>query len=353
MPEDLRHADPSASHPVPRVLRLTVEYAGAHFAGWQFQPDARTVQGELEQALAVIERKPVRVQGASRTDAGVHALGQVASFETTTGVTCGRVLRGLNKLLPDDVVIREVVEAPAGFNARFSARGKHYRYRICDTKYRSPTALATAWHVPGPLDLEAMRAAAARFVGIHDFVALASKSISRYADEPTIRKVCEINLSRQPGVAWGDGSRCTAAGGATDEGCDERPIIAVDVVGTSFLYRMVRAIAGTLVQVGRGLRTPESVDTILSTRDRRTAGPAAPAEGLFLMRVLYEDAVDNAESSGSRADRTFDHTVEPSSSEGVPREGHDHRSAHERARHDQDVCRGEGREARSLLRSAP
>lgn len=346
MPEDLRHADPSASLPVPRVLRLTVEYSGAHFAGWQLQPDARTVQGEIEEALAVIERKPVRIQGASRTDAGVHALGQVASFETTTGVTCGRILRGLNKLLPDDVVIRDVAEAPPGWNARFSARGKHYRYRVCDTKFRSPTELPTAWHVSGPLDLDAMRVAAARFIGTHDFVAFASKSISRYADEPTVRTVKEITLTRQPGVAWGDGA-----------GTAERPIIAIDVVGTSFLYRMVRAIAGTLVQVGRGLRTPESVDEILSTRDRRTAGPAAPAEGLFLMRVLYEDAVIDAETSGSRAGRTSDHLVEPSSSEsdpeGVPREGHDHRSPHERPRHDQDVCRGEGREARSLLRSAP
>lgn len=326
------------SDPVPRVLRLTVEYSGAHFAGWQLQPDARTVQGVLEEALAVIERKPVRVQGASRTDAGVHALGQVVSFETTTGVTCGRVLRGLNKLLPDDLVVRDVVEAPPGFNARFSARGKHYRYRVCDTRYRSPTELAQAWHVQGPLDIDAMRAAAARFVGTHDFVAFASKSISRYGDEPTVRTVREITLSRQPRSGWGDGA-----------GSDERPIIAIDVVGTSFLYRMVRAIAGTLVQVGRGLRTPESVDQILSTRDRRTAGPAAPAEGLFLMSVLYEDAA----ASGSRAGRTFDPLVEPSSSEGVPREGHDHRSPHERARHDQDVCRGEGREARSLLRSAP
>ncbi|MCO5171110.1 MAG: tRNA pseudouridine(38-40) synthase TruA [Planctomycetes bacterium] len=336
MPEDLGPVDAPS---VARALRLTVEYSGTRFAGWQVQPQVRTVQGELERALEVVLREQVRVTGASRTDAGVHALGQVVSLETRAATPLPRLLAGLNALLPDDVAVLDVAEAPPGFSARFAARGKHYRYRILDRRTRSPTEAATAWHVPGPLDLAAMEAAAARLVGRHDFAGLASKG----ADEgrPTVRTIHAITLSRQVVAPWGAPWGGDAAA---------RPIVAIDVTGDGFLYKMVRTIAGTLVQVGKGRRAPESVDAILATRDRRQAGPAAPARGLFLMRVFYEDA--SLGTLGAHASWTSRQPNEPASSEGVPREGDDHRSQHERPRHDPHVRGGEGGEARPLLRSA-
>lgn len=337
VPEDLRPVGDPASVPVPRALRLTVEYSGTRFAGWQVQPQVRTVQGEVERALAVVLREQVRVTGASRTDAGVHALGQVVSLETRAATPLPRLLAGLNALLPEDVAVLDVAEAPPGFSARFAARGKHYRYRIVDRRTRSPTEAATSWHVPGPLDLAAMQAAAARLVGRHDFAGLASKDD---AGRSTVRTVHAITVSRQPGAPWG--------GGPAPEGAS--PVVAIDVTGDGFLYKMVRTIAGTLVQVGRGRRAPESVDAILATRDRRQAGPAAPPQGLFLMRVFYEDA--SVETPGEHASRTSSQPNEPSSSEGVSREGDDHRSQHERPRHDPHVRGGEGGEARPILRSA-
>lgn len=341
MPEDLRTADPTGlmGAPAARVLRLTVEYDGAQFAGWQIQPQARTVQGEVEKALAVVLREQVRLTGASRTDAGVHALGQVASCETRSTVRCERLRGGLDALLPSDVGVLEVAEAPPGWSARFAAKGKHYRYRLLDRRAKSPCEVGTSWHITGGLDVAAMQAAAERFVGTHDFAGFATRSDEQPA-RPTVRTIHAVRVSRQPASPWGD------VPGAP------RPIVAIDVFGDGFLYKMVRTIAGTLVQVGRGRRSPASISEVLVSRDRRAAGPAAPPQGLFLMRVFYDDAL--LEAAGSRATPAgFDHPLERTSTEGVPREGHDHRSAHERPRDDQDVCGGEGRQARSLLRSAP
>jgi tRNA pseudouridine38-40 synthase len=318
VPEDHRTAD----GPVPdeRALRLTVEYSGTRFAGWQVQPEARTVQGELEKALAVVLREQVRLTGASRTDSGVHALGQVCSFTTRSTATLGRVQGGLNALLPEDVSVLDVAQVPLGWSARFAATGKRYRYRILDRRAPSPTEAATAWHVPTSLDLAAMQAAADRLVGTHDFAALASKS----EDEArtTVRTIRSVRVSRQPLSPWGSEA-------------DTLPVVAIDVEGDAFLYKMVRTIAGTLVQVGRGRRPPEDVTTILASRDRRLAGPAAPAHGLFLLRVFYDDA-------------PVSHPHERSRSEGVSCEGLGHRSPHAGPRHDPDVRDGEGREARAL-----
>jgi tRNA pseudouridine38-40 synthase len=308
-----------------------VEYSGTRFAGWQVQPHARTVQGELERALAVVLREPVRLTGASRTDAGVHALGQVASFGTRSEAPLGRIHGALNALLPDDVAVLDVTETSPGWSARFAARGKHYRYRVLDRRAPSPTEAATAWHVPSaaPLDLERMQAAALRLVGTHDFAALASKSDQ--PDRTTVRTLRTVRVSRQPTAPWGrDGGPA--------------PVVAIDVLGDAFLYKMVRAIAGTLVQVGRGRRDPASIDAVLASRDRRQAGPSAPPHGLFLMRVYYDDAP---------LELALDQPHERTRSEGVSREGQHHRPPHERPRDDQDVRGGEGREARSLLRSAP
>ena len=345
MPEGLRTADPTGlTAPAARVLRMTVEYDGAQFAGWQVQPTARTVQGDVEKALAVVLREQVRLTGASRTDAGVHALGQVASCETRSTVTCDRLRGGLDALLPADIGVLEVAEAPPGWSARFAARGKHYRYRILDRRAKSPAEVRTSWHITGGLDVAAMQAAADRLVGTHDFVSFATKvDDDRSGAAPprtTVRTIHAVRVTRQPATPWGDAADAP------------RPIVTIDVFGDGFLYKMVRTIAGTLVQVGRGRRAPASISQALASRDRRAAGPAAPPQGLFLMRVFYDDAL--LEAAGSRTTPAeFDHPLERSSTEGVPREGHDHRSEHERPRDDQDVCGGEGRQARSLLRSAP
>lgn len=251
-----------------RTLRLTLEYSGARFAGWQIQPDARTVQGELERALAEILREPIRVVGASRTDAGVHATGQTASFAARTAIGCDRLLAGLNALLPDDVAISAVAEAPEGFHARFSALGKHYRYRILSRPARGPLCAADAWHVARPLDLDAMRAAAAALVGRHDFHAFVSRPDG---DGDCVRTLHRVDVSAEPLLNPGGGS-----------------LVLVDVVGESFLYKMVRTIVGTLAQVGRGTRPPAEVAGLLASRDRRRAGPTAPAHGLTLVRVAYQ-----------------------------------------------------------------
>ncbi len=311
------------TEPAARTLRLTLEYDGARFAGWQVQPDARTVQGELERALAELLRAPVRVAGASRTDAGVHALGQVASFETRATVTPERLQAGLNALLPDDVAVVAVDEAPPGFHARFWATGKHYRYRLLLGRARRPLEAQAAWHVPWALDLAAMQAAGARLVGTHDFASFASRPDG---DRDCTRTLFAVDVSRAPTPA-AEGARA-----APD-------VVHVDVRGDGFLYKMVRTIVGTLCQVGRGRLAPEGMDAVLAARRRRAAGPTAPAHGLFLVRVEHDVARDAA-----LAARFL---------EGVAGEGQHHGSAHERARDDQDVRAGEGPAARALLRAAP
>lgn len=250
-----------------RTLRLTLEYAGARFAGWQIQPDARTVQGELERALAELLREPVRVVGASRTDAGVHATGQVASFQTPSPLPCEKLLAGLNALLPEDAAVSRVEEAPEGFHARFSALGKHYRYRLLSRPARSPLHRGDAWHLPRALDLEAMRQAGALLVGRHDFRAFVSRPDG---DGDCVRTLTRVDVSEAPLEVPGGGR-----------------LVLVDVVGESFLYKMVRTIVGTLAQVGRGTRPAGDLRALLASGDRRRAGPTAPAHGLTLVRVAY------------------------------------------------------------------
>lgn len=316
-----------------RVLRLQVEYSGARFAGWQAQPGARTVQGELERALAVVLREPAKVQGASRTDAGVHALGQMASLETTSPIEPARLLRSVNALLDDDVRVVAVDEAPAGFHARFAASGKHYRYRLLNRPAASAVEAATSWHVPTPLDVDLMQAAGDALVGRHDFTCLAARASAsdpRPSERDCVRTISSVRVSRQALPSAFDGP----PGVPVDE-----PMLVVDVVGDGFLYKMVRTIVGTLVLAGKGRLAPAAVTSLLASGDRRLAGPTAPAHGLFLVRVLYEDAPSPPERG--------------STAEGVSFEGADHGPAHDGPRLDQELRGGEGHEARALLRSAP
>jgi len=250
-----------------RNLKLTLAYDGTDFHGWQIQPGQRTAQGELAAACERILRHPVTTFGAGRTDAGVHARGQVASLETTSALATEKIARGIASVLPDDIALVSLEEAPADFHARFSAKGKWYRYRILDGRRRDPFERRTAWAVEADLDLERVREAAAALAGTHDFRSFA-RTDPRYTSptagpEATVRTLHGIDAVRLG------------------------PIMALDVRGDGFLYNMVRAIAGTLVEVGRGRRPPSFAREALLARDRGAAGPTAPPQGLFLMEVLY------------------------------------------------------------------
>jgi tRNA pseudouridine38-40 synthase len=246
--------------PGARNLRLLVEYDGTDFAGWQRQDGQRTVQGCLEEAVQVMTGVATFVRGAGRTDAGVHALGQVANFRTDARIPAPGFLRGLNSQLPPDVAVLELAEAPDAFDARWAARGKLYRYQIWNHPVRSPSRARTSWHFRAPLDLHAMRTAAARLQGEHDFAAFRASDCER---RTTVRLLRRLDLDRR---------------GA---------LITVEVDGTAFLKHMVRILVGTLVAVGRGQLTADDVDRILAARDRTRAGVTAPSRGLTLVRVDY------------------------------------------------------------------
>lgn len=245
---------------VRRNLRIRLAYDGSGFHGWQIQPAVRTVQGEICAALTRVLGEPVRVTGASRTDAGVHALEQVANVRTTSPIGCGDLARALNALTGHDLVVMGVDEVPPDFHARFSATGKRYRYRIRNEALREPWTRAHAWHVPPLLDVSGMRAEASVLVGSYDFASFQATG-SEVAS--TVREVRSLDVVRS---------------GA--ETC-------IVVVADGFLRHMVRNIVGTLVAVGLGHRPIGSTAIALSARDRAAAGPTAPAHGLWLEQVFY------------------------------------------------------------------
>jgi tRNA pseudouridine38-40 synthase len=241
-------------------LKLTLEYDGARFVGWQVQPNGRSVQEELEKAVGKLCGESVRVTGAGRTDAGVHARGQVVSLCVSKELPLRAWTAGLNALLPEDLACVRAEVAPHGFDARRWARGKRYVYSIVQTDVRAPLLRGRAWEIRRPLDVAAMSAAAPQLVGVHDFSAL------RAADCPartTVREIRELGIRRQ-------GARIDLA-----------------VQATAFLKHMVRNIVGTLVEVGHGRRAPDSLAALLESRDRKLAGPTAPPHGLVLEEVYY------------------------------------------------------------------
>jgi len=244
-----------------RHIRLLVEYDGTDLCGWQRQQNGPTVQGHLEDALGTLLQHETAVAGASRTDAGVHARGQVASFRTDRPIPLHGIRRGLNSLLPDSIAILDASEVIDDWHPRFSATGKHYRYTILARPERSPRVRHTAWHVPEPLDEAAMRAAADLLLGEHDFAAFRAAGCTA---KTTIRRIDSIDLARAA------------------------PLLYVDVRGNAFLRNMVRIVTGTLVEVGRGRFTPAQVGEILASRDRTRAGITAPAHGLELVAVRYD-----------------------------------------------------------------
>jgi len=245
---------------------LTVAYDGTRYCGFQFQINGLTVQEVLENTLGAIEKRPVRVKGASRTDAGVHALGQRVFYVSPNALPDEAYLKGANSLLPQDVAVRAVTRVPEDFNPRLTA-GKIYRYTVRRSPVRDPLRVNTQWTVYRPLALDAMREAAARLVGTHDFSAFQAADCGR---ENAVRTLLRLEL-RERG-----------------------PRVDLLVAGTAFLKNMVRIIAGTLVEVGTGRFSPDDVSAILRARDRTLAGITAPAAGLCLMNVYYSGDLDAA-----------------------------------------------------------
>jgi len=244
-----------------RFIRLVVEYDGTGLHGWQRQLNGATVQQHLEEALAQIVQHEVSVTGASRTDAGVHARGQVVAFATERQIPLHGFRRGLNSLLPEQIAVREATEVDETFHPRHSATGKHYRYTLLVRPDRSPLWRDRAWHLSDALDLDAMRAGASHLVGEHDFAAFRAAGCTA---KTTVRRIESIVISR------------------------DADLVRIDLHGNAFLRQMVRIIVGTLVEVGVGKRPPTQVAEIMASLDRTLAGITAPAHGLELVEVRYD-----------------------------------------------------------------
>ena len=244
-----------------RNLKLTIRYDGTDFQGWQTQPEFRTVQETIEGAISSITQEPrVRVNGAGRTDSGVHALGQVANVYTETTLDCATLLKAFNAKLPEDVAILRCEEVHQSFCANRDAVGKRYRYVINDGRVSDPFLRRYAWQFQRPIDDEAMQRASRVLIGRHDFRCFETHFPNRMT---SVRTIADLSVVRK------------------------NETVEIEVEADGFLYNMVRAITGTLVQVGRGYWPEEQVKTVLEAMDRRRAGPTAPPQGLFMLFVKY------------------------------------------------------------------
>lgn len=249
-----------------RNLKLILSYDGSEYSGWQIQPDVATIQGTLASAIGRLTGEKVLPQGSGRTDAGVHALAQVASFATASTVPVENFVKALNDILPASIRVLASFEVPSEFHARKSAKGKTYRYRILRAPICSPFLARYVWHFPYPLDEERMASAAAKVIGEHDFTSFAAVDPERGREECEPSNVRTIRQS-----CW------------KREG-DE---LIYTVHGSGFLHHMVRNLVGTFVLVGKGTLQVEEIVRILESRNRSVAGPTAPANGLCLVAVEY------------------------------------------------------------------
>ena len=243
-----------------RRVKAVVEYDGTEYSGFQRQPKRRTIQGELERALAQVTKEAVVLVGSGRTDAGVHAAGQVISFETSCSIPTDRICVALNSVLPQDIVLLQADDVGPEFHARYSAKARVYKYSILNTDQPSALHARYTWHIPETLNVAAMQEGAAHLVGTHDFAAF---SLKRNDGKSTVRELSELEISRQ---------------------CE---LISFMLKANGFLHSMARGIVGTLVEVAQGRRSPDDIKAILESKDRGAAGKTAPACGLCLVEVIY------------------------------------------------------------------
>jgi tRNA pseudouridine38-40 synthase len=243
------------------VVKLTLEYDGTRYVGWQVQPNGPSIQAEVERALAELTKAPRRVTAAGRTDAGVHARGQVVSFPEERPLPLSAYVKGMNALLAEDVAVRAASIEPDGFDARRSARGKRYVYVVENLETRGPLTRLRAWQLFGRLDVAAMREAARHLVGRHDFAAFQAADC---ASDHAVREVRRLDVVGDAGAR-----------------------IELVVEATAFVKHMVRNLAGTLVEVGQGRREAASIPALLASGDRTRAGRTAPPQGLTLDEVFY------------------------------------------------------------------
>ena len=261
-----------------RTRKLTLAYDGSSFVGWQRQAEGESIQGLLETVLSRFDGCPVPVHGAGRTDAGVHALGQVASVCLATEIDDATLVRALNAQLPEAIRVIRADVVSDDFHARFSATSKTYRYLIGRDEVASPFTRAFTWHVPEPLDVMAMRRAARYLVGEHDFSAF--RSVGGGSSD-SVRTMTRAEVLAPPGTTPPGAAPFPLPGPSND-------VLAVELAANGFLRHMVRAIVGTLVEVGRGWRAPDSVAALVGGATRADAGATAPPHGLFLVRVDYD-----------------------------------------------------------------
>lgn len=244
-------------------VKMVVAYDGTNYKGWQIQPNGITIEEVLNRSLSELLQEPIVVSGASRTDSGVHSLGNVAVFDTDTRMPAEKIAFALNQRLPADIVVQGSCEVPAGWHPRYQNSRKTYEYRILNRTFRMPTRRFDTYFYHYPLDVDKMRTAAGYLVGEHDFKSFCAVGAQV---KSTVRTIYACDVLR------------------------EEDILTIRVTGNGFLYNMVRIIAGTLIRIGSGEMPPEEMLEILAAQDRSKAGPTAPAHGLTMLGITYEDA---------------------------------------------------------------
>lgn len=267
-----------------RNIKLILSYDGSDFFGWQLQPNKRTIQGVVEGALKIILAADVRIYGSGRTDAGVHALGQVANFRTESRIELSGLMRGLNSLLPKDVRVLGLNEVPEEFDSRRWAKSRIYRYIIVKCEVALPFARNYVWHITNDLDIEAMKRAGSVFLGTHDFSSFAG------SEEATGRRD-RGEKGRYSGSKIREVLNFSIRDGVGSQGLTPLEFIEITIEANAFLRHMVRNIVGTIIEIGRGKRDADGIIEILEVKDRSKAGATAPPFGLYLMEVKYPSCV--------------------------------------------------------------